>query len=472
MRIHSMNNIDGRHIFPANNPIGHSDVDIFYGTSTGEPALEMSLKERADGYEAVYTAAFLSAFCAPASDIVSTLSDGTRVVTNEALRDFLVREVRARLKNKPRLTQTPDTFLMSRAPAYIARPTSTCEIATPANSNRQVMCTQIGLERVCFRLPVPPGPEIVPRPVGPAEEISLPAALQSGIAEVSRGDSFPTLASATPGEATVRAAAIVETAIARQREDVILDFPGIAVYGRGIVEVAGLAVEARIEGEGALGPIRVTVNLDGPGAAVAVRFSDGSGTILPVLGQFGTHVTVGETGIRDLRFNLIGQRIEDDYIMSLRALAAEATRAGVLRFEGGVEERTAAAEKFAKTIRIGKGTDPTLGLFVAYAYSNALIPDGVRSVQDIMWSDLGTDLFDVALLAGSLDATCGIGEHRLVPPFPMLRQGWELLAFTGTELHPALAEARPHLSEALWTTFDAEGTTQLFNLVREGILPC
>ena len=201
-----------------------------------------------------------------------------------------------------------------------------------------------------------------------------------------------------------------------------------------------------------------------------LRFTNGSGTILPVLGQFSTHVTLGETGIRDIRFNPLGLIIEDEYLLSLRALAAEATRAGVLRFAGSAEERREAASRFAGTVRMGKGLDPTLGLYAAYSYFNALIPEGARSVNEIMRSDLGVELFDAALLANELGYACG--DDRLIPPFPMLRQGWELLKPGGVSLHPALMETRPNLTEALWTTFDPEGATRLLNLVREGVLPC
>ena len=112
-------------------------------------------------------------------------------------------------------------------------------------------------------------------------------------------------------------------------------------------------------------------------------FGDGTGTVLPVLRDYATHVTVGETGIRDVHFSPLGLLLEDN-LLALRGLAAEATRAGVLRFEGSEEERRSAALQFAGTVRMGKAYDPTLGLFAAYAYANALIPEGAASVRDIL----------------------------------------------------------------------------------------
>jgi hypothetical protein len=443
-----LNNITGRQIFPGDHVYGHSDVDIFYGTALGDEAVEMSVDERGGAYEGVFTSALLKAFRNPTPDMVETLADDLRVVPNKRLKSFLINEVRQALKSKPRFSQTPDAYLMAEEPTYIAR---VRESWSPDSA-----CVGIGAD--CSQRQV--------------EAISLPAALQSGIEEALHGNAnFLRWQDATaPEGATRKAAALVGYVFERQREDLILEFPGIAVYGGGIVDAAGVGIDARLAGEGELGPNRIEADLDGPGASVVVRFTNGSGTILPVLREFSTHVTLGETGIRELRFNPLGYSIENEYLLSLRALAGEAMRAGVLRFEGSAEERRETASRFADTVRMGKGTDPTLGLYAAYAYFNALIPEGARSVHEIMRGDLGVELFDVAVLADDLGNTCG--ADRLTPPFPMLRQGWELLGPKGVSLHPALAEMRPNLTEALWTTFDTEGAARLLNLVREGVLPC
>jgi hypothetical protein len=183
-----------------------------------------------------------------------------------------------------------------------------------------------------------------------------------------------------------------------------------------------------------------------------------------LLAGFATQVSVDETGIRDVRFSPLGLPLEND-LLTLRGLAAEATRAGVLRFEGGEEERRSAALQFAGTVRMGKGYDPTLGLFAAYAYANALIPEGAASVRDILNEELKIELFDVALLAGAL--TQGCPPRGYVPPFPMLRQGWELLGPKRVEL-PGVAELRPYLLESLWTTFSPGGAETLLTLAESG----
>ena len=436
-----MANITGRDIFPGDHAYGTADIDVFYGTAPGEPAIEMQIDERADAYEGVYTAAFLSAFRDPPGGVISTLDDGTRVVTTEALKPYLVSAVSDALKSKPRYAQTPDALVTSKAPRYIAH-------VRPG--------------------PVLPGPP--PSPVQRIEDLSLPAALQSGIEELSRGrQPFNIPLDAGPDNASRRAQVLLDTAIQRQRDDLLLDRAGFAVYGTDVVSY--VPIGASVSTDRSENGIAIwEVGFDGHGGAVAVMFADGTGTILPVLAGFGTHVTVDEGGIHDIRFNPTGEQFMDDYLLALRGLAAEAIRAGALRFEGGQEERRSAAEAFAGTVRMQKRADPTLGLFAAYAYSNALILDGAKSVHKIMLDDLGIDLFDAAMLAGVLDNACP--ATKVVPPFPMLRQGWELLAAKGVTLAPALMEIRPRLTEALWTTFDADGAGQLLAIAQEGAFSC
>ena len=148
-----MANITGRKIFPGDHPYGHGDVDIFFAAAPNQEAVEMAVDERADAYEGVYTAAFLRAFREPPSDMIHTLDNGLKVVPSERLKYYLVKEVREALKSKPRYAQTPDAFLMSKEPSFIAH-VQTGAAGLPA------------------------------RPAGRVEDISVPAALQSAVEAV------------------------------------------------------------------------------------------------------------------------------------------------------------------------------------------------------------------------------------------------------------------------------------------------
>ena len=133
----------------------------------------------------------------------------------------------------------------------------------------------------------------------------------------------------------------------------------------------------------------------------------------------------------------------------LRAIVAAAARLGVFNVERDK------ANAVADEIRYMKSIDPTLGLYAAYAYADAGLRDHVRSVQGFMRDDLNADLFDVAMLAGTL--TGSQYGPPVVPLCPMLGQGWGLLRVRGVRLTQALLQAADHLRPALWTTFEPAG---------------
>jgi hypothetical protein len=149
---------------------------------------------------------------------------------------------------------------------------------------------------------------------------------------------------------------------------------------------------------------------------------------------------------------------ENRRIEELRVLAATSAKFGVFRIEGDKETRAAAGRRLADQIRVLKGIDPTLGIYAAYAYADANLADQVRSVQSYMRNDLGSDLFDVALLAESLTGQRIEALRDAVVPFcPMLTQGWQLLRVRDVTLSDNIQRARDDLRPGLWTTFGPRG---------------
>jgi hypothetical protein len=134
-----------------------------------------------------------------------------------------------------------------------------------------------------------------------------------------------------------------------------------------------------------------------------------------------------------------------------------------LVFEGDRPTRSRKASEFADRIRVAKGLDPTLGIYAAYAYSDADILQQVQSVWEFMRADLGIDLFDVAMLAGRL----GREAREQVYPFcPMLSQGWNLLRVRNVKLAPVVQQASENIRPSLWTTFGKEG----IDILSEGLV--
>ena len=89
-------------------------------------------------------------------------------------------------------------------------------------------------------------------------------------------------------------------------------------------------------------------------------------------------------------------------------------------------------------------------------------------MRGIMRGDLGTDLFDVAMLAGALSGRRLDDPNGPVPFCPMLSQGWGLLRVKDIRLPEAVAAARDHLRVSLWMTLDREGMQIVENVLRSG----
>ncbi len=162
-------------------------------------------------------------------------------------------------------------------------------------------------------------------------------------------------------------------------------------------------------------------------------------------------------------------RASADRVKELHAVVATAARYGVFRIEGNEETGRVAAGQLADRIRVAKGVDPTLGIYAAYAYADAGLSAEVRSVRNIMQSDLHFDLQDIAMLAGSLSSGRWPGGD-VVPFCPMLTRGWGQLRVRDVSLHSSVAQARDHLRPSLWTTFDPGGMPLVIAPLRAGAL--
>jgi hypothetical protein len=232
---------------------------------------------------------------------------------------------------------------------------------------------------------------------------------------------------------------------------------GFGVVGTSVVEaiaVTGAQANILAPGDGR-NPGVVRIEPGGvPAASVAFRFSNGRGAVLAALRGYVCHVLVEGNSVTNVsyvpsdnswRWRSYLERRER--IEALRAAAAAATRLGVFR----LDDKQRAAD-LAEHIRVEKGLDPTLGLYAAYAYSEADRRDDIASVLTYMREDLNADLFDVAMLARRM-AERPSTPPPVVPFCPLLTQGWNYLRARGVVLPKVLDEAQDELEPALWTTF-------------------
>jgi hypothetical protein len=216
-------------------------------------------------------------------------------------------------------------------------------------------------------------------------------------------------------------------------------------------------------------------------ANVLLVLADLSSVLLPAVPGFIAALSFGDGELIDVayepsehtdRWNAFARRAGE--LRELRSVIAQAAREGVFRLEGG------AALALAQRMQVGKGIDPSLALYAAYAYHGLQQRDRLRQMHDYLRMDLGISFFDLDLLAGALPSDRHPG--RRYPPVPMLAQGWTLLSAFGVSLGDELsqlplegeARRRPlqgELVDTLWTQFTPAGTKHLRWLILQGKMP-
>ncbi|WP_353646264.1 caspase family protein [Mesorhizobium sp. WSM2239] len=440
--------VRGSVIFP--NPRQPPDsvvkVDRFLAALPGSPALEVPIGNNVRQFEGIYTSTFLDAFKKPDADMITALPSGERVVPNRQLEAYLLREVprRAQARNIT-LNQVPDSEVVSDPMTYIGRVVSQPQISSPQRDSQASIFDVLKseLRQVYPFSSLPPGPTAsFPAQVEEVAEVSGYRAAQTSIFEAARA---------------------VDAGIGT----------GFSISGGELVQaVAGPDVQLEIVSSNV-----ISVNLGAaPAASVALQFADGSGAVVAVLRDFVGRVVVGERGVSNVSYDL-GGYVEDD-IVRLRSIVAASAQFGVFKIAGEGETQDRNAQALADAVRMGKGADPTLGLYAAYAYHDADLIGQLRSVDEIMQGNLGgVRLFDVAMLAQGFPASDRNGgtpfqeafnRGDLVPFCPMLSQGWAFLRVKSVALPPNVDAARDHLLPSLWTTFDAGGIELIISALHEG----
>jgi hypothetical protein len=437
----SAQHMRGQLIFPnlGSDAHVHTKVDKFLATWVGSAAFEA--KDTVGKYNGIYTACFLDAYNDPYSDIVKEV-DGLLVVPNQNMDPYLSKIVPARASAaSSKIDQVPYSIVEASPDVYIGRaaknppPEKRLDsfVAIPtishvATREFRILGLDIGTVSANFR----------------GDEVNQIA----GLADFNRD------------------------------RNLILNArgPNVFKYGTGVnvfgARVRSIAASRNIRAEilrHSDGPSEPTVIQVDPGAdrqgTVVIEFEDESGTVLAAIRRFVANVAVDGGKVANVSYvpGDIGEQLNRTesnlpQLDQLHALVAASAKLGVFQIGGPAETREARARNFADAVRQGKSADPTLGVYAAYAYAEAGLSQQVRSVYEIMRGS-GTELFDVAMLAGALSGRVVGGPTGDLPaPFcPMLSQGWGLLKARNVRLPEELVNARDHLRRALWTTFDPDG---------------
>jgi hypothetical protein len=467
--------VRGSIVFPNQDaPVNRSKIDKFLAATMGMAAYEIPMG-RGKQKENAFTRCLLRAFEAPDPDMIKEIVEDDKkiyVVPNRKLGKYLEREVPALLaKVDIKLDQTPDAEVLSDddvyigrvqvAPAIVARGSRACAGCWPPTRAPQ------------SRVRRAPADDDAPRRTQPFPVVHLRDVAAFAVASAF-GPPPPVSASMSGAINAVAATSGFDDAMrqARTLADVhhFETETGVTVLGASIADAVacdGAHVDILEPGNGKRAGV-VRIDLQGAACSFALRFPDGRGTVLAGLRGFIAHVMVDPDGVASVSYVPSDNSWRwDDYkqrrdrIDALRATVAAAIRLHVFRLDDKTKAR-----HVAERIRVMKGLDPSLGLYAAYAFSEADRRDDVQSVRSFLVGDLGADLFDVALLAVRRGQWPPAGP--VVPFCPMLTQGWNILRARAVELPTVLDDAQDELEPALWTTFKPPRTEIIFAAIRGG----
>lgn len=435
------NAVRGSVIFPAAPNSGNviTKVDNFLAAKEGNPAYEVSVDVASAGHHGIFTASFLNAYKVPEENMVTTV-DGVEVILNKDLEGYLRRDVNRRAQLiSIALTQQPESNVLSNK--YIGRVRRTGEKVT------------------------------LPRPEATISEVAALAFSEKGfghLAEAHVGDADQ-IRSSVKSKDFARAAETIISA-EQQAPKSFETGAGLSVTGIDVAEVVvnhDLYREEMATNRGS-GAIRLHPRSTEP-ASVAIRFSDGSGTVVAALRDYIGTIVVDEGRVVSVAYRRSGMEtagVHEEELIKLRTLVATSARFGTFRIPGTGEERERRARDLADRIRMLKMVDPTLGIYASYAYADADMPSQIKSVRDFMRHDINGQIFDVALLANELSDVPLPARQGIAPFCPMLSQGWGLLRIGNVVLHPDIDRARDHLKPALWTTFRERGMDLVIDAMR------
>jgi hypothetical protein len=440
--------VRGSNVFP-NEPASGTEkpVDLLFACARGRPSLEVvadpakAVAEAVKRYSALYSEVLLEYLNGQHEDALDRVQeDGSFVglLRLGKLANDIKMEVPHRLKMKlgidPTITQQPDDRIGFRTgDAWVSRipmsPSRGQAPVVPVSRKRPITPFTVSERLVSVSLAGDLGKwnEILGRDLG-----AQTAVLQ-------------------------RATAAQAVSFGRMHFE---SRSGFKVHGARVVRTVQRDIDVEILGsEGNT----IRVNDRSQGANVLLVLENGSGVVVPALRDFIAGLTFEEGQLMGAnyepsdnspRWNEYSARAEE--LRSLRASIAASTALGVFR----LDEQDGLA--LAKRMQFAKGVDPSLALYAAYAYDSLQRRDLVDEMRAYMESDLGLTFFDISLL--STRPRSG----RILPPFPMLSQGWALLSAYRAELPASLRGIERRRLASPWTLFNPAGVDVLERAIRSG----
>jgi hypothetical protein len=424
--------ISGGSILPNRNA-GRADVDKFWATRPGNPALEVR-NDESDPFKGIFTYCILKGLNGEIPEVIDTLPEGTKeikVVFPYELKQFLEEEVPLMAEEANiRYTQEPFIEVVSHRPKYLSRINDLEKYTLPR------VLPKIAEE---------------PRTGYFAEELSsygLPFHPKTERDSIDREQQNKLLGWYQTGKTELLPGSDAGFSITGSSHFTLL-------LDHGTYEILhGLDSENHLIG------IKTTLQTK----TLLFIGADGTGTPLAVLHGFIGSIMIENNRIVDINYvptknneRFRNSLIRSKEILERRAAASVAVMNGMFQIDGDPEQMMYTASY----LRSDKAFDPVLGIYASYAYAQAGDIKGVKSVFDYMAREPEPVIYDVKLLSTTLSDTNTDDLLRRHAPFcPMLSQGWSFLSINkhfGNEIQ----QFNKYLIPGLWTTFNREGVAIL-----------
>lgn len=442
-----LNGVVGGSIFP-NRAMGpqSGEVDVFFATRPGDPAWEVPEAEATQRYRGLFTHCLLKAL-QEADSLLAENPPGSApevfIITSRKLKPHLITQVPldAAAVNI-RLNQQPEVRVETASPKYFA-------LVPPPLPSKKPPILQHDF-KYSYR---------GSRGMESRGGLGFPPVARAG---------FPQATGQAPDPAAIKFAREVERLRGHPGQLPADTATGFTLVGAAVALLVAPGWAADFptsHSDLQLQHIRLTRH---PGAgeeppasgSVLLQFRGGTGILLAILPGFIGVVTVAEA--RVLNVNYLPALATARYQAQAAGAAArekiKATTAVNARY-GDFNPLAPQAGPFTTWLQDPHGFDPTLGLYAAYAYAQRGKYAEVAAIRRWLAEDPELPpLFDIELLAARYpEARAAAAALPIVPPAPLLAQGWALLTPDNPLYHPLHGRLRPHLLPALWTTYTAEG---------------
>ena len=457
--------LTGYNIFPVqNNRRVFTYLDMFFAVRLGAPAYEV--KDSAGKYDGIYTSCFLDAYVNPDAAMIEEIG-GLKVVPNKKLENYLLSEVPKRAQISD-VQEYPDSSVTSsefigQAEIIVVNPAGYPPRPGGRGCGGCRGCRGCGGCRATGPTVSSVPPTIQDLTDFKLDQIGVHISPASKPKTVNKDDLQKI-------DQSIGFSASSDSILNARGPNVFRFGTGVNIFGTRLRGAAAATATTQVDREGNGSSEPAVVQIDPRGKrqhSLVLEFEGGSGAVIAALQGFAATIIVAEGRVVSVSYEpaMFGDQLAtspiNEELKQLHAVVATAAKFGAFRIDGPPDVRDKNAARLADALRLGKSLDPTLGIYAAYAYAQAGLTDQIASVRSIMQSELGIDLFDIAMLANTAATRLSISAttETQAPFCPMLNQGWQFLQIKNVALPARIMEAMTHILPSLWTTFDEKGVS-------------